>query len=211
MLAREADRRPSCVISAGRTCAKLRPMNIALPRRLTVDQFLAWAVRQPEGKYELVDGVVVMQQSQKWGHSKVKAEVYLVLRDAVAAAGIAYYVAPDGPTVRISKHKAFVPDALVAPLPEPVWESLEVSDPVIVVEVLSPSTSRMDETTKLDGYFQVPSVRHYLIVDPDSRTITHHKRGRGGAVPKRIVRKGTLALKPPGIEIELAHVFGPAR
>ena len=135
----------------------------------------------------------------------------MCLREAIKTAGVACYVASDGPTVRISKHKAFVPDALVAPLPEPAWESLEVADPVIVVEVLSPSTARMDETTKLDGYFKVPSVRHYLIVDPDGRTITHHKRGRGGAVRSRIVRKGTLALKPPGIEIALADVFGPAR
>jgi len=187
-------------------------MNVTLPtRRLTVDQFLAWAVRQPEGKYELVDGVVVMQQSQKWGHSKIKLELALVLREAIRKAGVACYVASDGPTVRIGKHKAFVPDALVAPLPEPNWESLEVADPVIVVEVLSPSTARMDETTKRDGYFRVPSVRHYLIVDPDIQTITHHKRGRGGVLTKRIVRKGTLTLKPPGIEIALADIFGTAR
>jgi Uma2 family endonuclease len=186
-------------------------MNVALPRRLTVDQFLAWAVRQPEGKYELVDGVVIMQQSQKWGHSKVKLEVAMVLREAVRNAGVACYVASDGPTVRISKHKAFVPDALVAPLPEPDWENLEVPDPVIVVEVLSPSTVRMDETTKLDGYFQVRSVRHYLIVDPDAQIITHHRLGRGGVVRSRVVRKGTLALKPPGIELCLADIFGPVR
>ena len=95
-------------------------MNIALPTRLTVDEFLAWAVRQTEGKYELVDGVVIKQQAQKWGHAKVKLEIALALREAIdRAAGIPFYVASDGPTVRISKHKAFVPDALVAPLPEP--------------------------------------------------------------------------------------------
>ena len=86
-------------------------MNIALPTRLTVDEFLAWAVRQTEGKYELVDGVVVMQQAQRWGHSKVKAAVYLALQQAIAAAGVAYYVGPDGPTVRISKHKACITSA----------------------------------------------------------------------------------------------------
>ena len=186
-------------------------MNIALPARMTVDEFLAWAVRQKEGKYELIDGVVVMQQAQKWGHSKVKFEVALALRDAIERGGVAYYVASDGPTVRISKHKAFVPDALVAPLPEPAFDSLEVPDPVIVVEVLSPSTVRMDETTKLAGYFKLISVHHYLIVDPRNRTITHHKRGRSSAVTTRVIRKGSLKLGPPGIQIRLADVFGPAR
>lgn len=186
-------------------------MNVTLPtRRLTVDQFLAWAVRQTKGKYELVDGVVIMQQSQRWGHSKVKLEVALALREAIAAAGVPYYVASDGPTVRIGKHEAYVPDALVAPLPEPAWESLEVANPVIVAEVLSPSTARMDATTKLKGYFQVPSVQHYLILDPESRTITHHKRGRGAAVSTRVVHKGALRLRPPAIEIRLTRVFGPA-
>jgi len=187
-------------------------MNVTLPtRRLTVDEFLAWAVRQTEGKYELVNGVVITQHSQRWGHSKVKFEVALALRDAVAAAGVPCYVASDGPTVRISKHEAFVPDALVAPLPEPAWESLEVADPVIVVEVLSPSTARTDATTKRKGYFGVASVRHYLIIDPESRTITHHKRGRGADVKTRVVRRGVLALNPPGIEVRLSDVFGPAR
>jgi Uma2 family endonuclease len=185
-------------------------MNIALPTRLTVDEFLAWAVRQKEGKYELIDGMVIMQQAQKWGHSKVKFEIALVLREAIKSAGIACYVASDGPTVRITKHKAFVPDALVAPLPEPAFDSLEIPNPIIVVEVLSPSTARMDTTTKLEGYFKVASVQHYLIVDPRSRSVTHHKRGSGAVVKTRIARKGLLALNPPGIKIRLADVFGPA-
>ena len=186
-------------------------MNIALPARLTVDEFLAWAVRQKEGKYELIDGVVVMQQAQKWGHAKVKSAIYVGLSQAIAAAGVPCYVAPDGPTVRITKHKAFVPDALVAPLPEPDWESLEITNPLIVVEVLSPSTARMDTTIKLNGYFRLPSVRHYLVLDPDERTITHYMRGRAPAVKTRVIRKGSLKLNPPGIDIRLTDVFGPAR
>jgi Uma2 family endonuclease len=185
-------------------------MNVALPSRLTVDQFLAWAVRQQEGKYELIDGVVTMQQAQQWGHSKVKAAVYLALRQAIAASGLAYYAAPDGPTVRIGQHKAFVPDALVAPLPEPPFYSLEIPNPVIVVEVLSPSTARTDATTKLRGYFEVPSVRHYLIVDPDKRCITHCKRTTD-KVTRRIVRKGAVKLSPPGLKLALTDVFGSAR
>ena len=84
-------------------------------------------------------------------------------------------------------------------------------NPVIVVEVLSPSTARTDATTKRKGYFGVASVRHYLIIDPESRTITHHKRGRGADVKTRVVRRGVLALNPPGIEVRLVDVFGLAR
>jgi Uma2 family endonuclease len=184
-------------------------MNVALPRSLNVDQFLAWAVQQPEGKFELVDGVVIMRQSRQWGHSKVKLAITMVLHEAVRKAEIACYVAVDGPTVRISERKAFVPDALVAPLPEPAFESLEIPNPIIVVEVLSPSTARMDATTKLRGYFEVPSVQHYLIVDPEDQTITHHKRG-ATAIETRIVSAGTLLLDPPGLEVTVLDIFKPA-
>jgi Uma2 family endonuclease len=101
----------------------LSAMNVALPRSLNVDQFLAWAVQQEEGKYELVDGVVIMQQSQKWAHSKVKLAITLALHEVVRKTGVGYYVAVDGPTVRVAERIAFVPDALVAPLPEPEPDS----------------------------------------------------------------------------------------
>jgi Uma2 family endonuclease len=185
-------------------------MNVALPRSLDVDQFLAWAERQEQGKYELIEGVVIMQQSQQWAHSKIKAAVYVTLLQAVREAGIPFFVAPDGPTVRISKRTAFVPDALVAPLPEPASTSLEVPNPVIVVEVLSPSTARVDATTKLRGYFQVPSVQHYLIFDTEDGTVTHHKRGTGAVLETRIVAEGVLVLDPPGLEIHLSQLFKPA-
>jgi Uma2 family endonuclease len=183
-------------------------MNVALPRSLTVDQFLAWAVRQEQGKYELIDGVVVMQQSQQWEHSKVKLAVTMSMHEAVRRANLQFYVAVDGPTVRINEQKAFVPDALVAPLPEPERDSLEIPNPVIVVEVLSPSTARVDATTKLRGYFEVPSVQHYLILDCEDRTITHHKRG-AATIETQVVATGALALDPPGLELRLLDIFGP--
>ena len=182
-------------------------MNIALPARLDFDEFLAWAARQEDGKYELIDGVVIMQQSQQWSHAKTKAMVYLALMEAVAKAQVPFYIAPDGPTIRINDRKGFVPDALVAALPEPAPDSVVITNPVIIVEVLSPSTAKIDATTKLAGYFEVPSIQHYLIVDAEGQTITHHKRASGDVLETRIVNAGTLRLDPPGIEFDLARVF----
>lgn len=187
----------------------LAAMNVALPRSLNVDQFLAWSVQQEEGKYELVDGVVIMQQSPQWVHSKVKLAITMALHEAVRKTGAAFYVAVDGPTVRVAERVAFVPDALVAPLPEPAPDSLEIPNPVIVVEVLSPSTARMDATTKLRGYFEVPSIKHYLIVDPEGQKVTHHTRG-AATIETRVICEGTLTLDPPGLEIPLGDIFAPA-
>jgi Uma2 family endonuclease len=74
---------------------------------------------------------------------------------------------------------------------------------VIVVEVLSPSTHRIDATAKLAGYFRLPSVAHYHIVDPNETMIVHHARGSGDTILTRIVRAGSIALDPPGLELAM--------
>ena len=85
-------------------------------------------------------------------------------------------------------------------------DATKVTDPLIVVEVLSPSTRARDAGAKLEDYFRMPSVRHYLILKSENRTVIHHERDGSGAVTTRIVRDGAVVLDPPGIE--LREMFG---
>jgi len=183
-------------------------MNIVVDQRMTVDEFLAWSVRQDKGRYELQDGWVIMQQSQNVGHLRVKGRVWLVLSRAVEAANVPYEAMPDGATVRIAPRTACEPDALVAPLPLPDDKSLEIPNPVIVVEVLSPSSTRRDLVEKLAGYFQVPSIAHYLVLDPEEKELIWHRRAPGGGLePPAVMKDGTLRLDPPGIAFAVADIF----
>jgi Uma2 family endonuclease len=79
---------------------------------------------------------------------------------------------------------------------------------VILVEVLSPSTRRIDATAKLAGYFRLPSVAHYLIVDPSERLIVHHARGTDDTILTHIVREGRIVLDPPGLELAVEDIYG---
>jgi Uma2 family endonuclease len=188
-------------------------MNLVLPHRMTVDEFLAWSVTQPKeaGRFELLDGMVIMQQSQQWGHAKTKQNIYRALDRAIERAGLAYFATGEGPTVRIGPRTAFERDALVAPLPEPDDTALEINNPIVVVEVLSPSTARHDTTVKLKRYFQLKSVQHYLIVDWEGRLITHHRRSAEGKIETEVLDGGVLALDSPGITFNVDDVFGPRR
>jgi Uma2 family endonuclease len=114
---------------------------------------------------------------------------------------------PDGMTVRIDKETAHEPDALVYCGAKLSSDAVEVPSPVIVVEVLSPSTRHIDASAKLAGYFKVPSVRHYLIVDPERRLVIQHSRGAGDLIGTRIFNRGTLDLAPPGITLSVARQF----
>lgn len=110
-------------------------------------------------------------------------------------------------TVRISRNEAFEPDALVAPLPKPEPLNLEIPNAVIAVEVLSPSSAKRDLTDKLAGYFQVPSILHYLVVDPGEQELIWYRRSGDALAPPQTLREGSLRLEPPGIELALTDIF----
>jgi len=182
----------------------------ALPKtKMNADEFLAWAEGQ-EGRLELHDGAVVAMSPERIVHTSTKGEVFLALRSAILRAGIPCRVYPDGPGLRVNSGTLFEPDALVACGPPPPGDALEITDPVIVVEVLSPSTAAVDHGPKLMGYFSLPSVEHYLILDPERRVVIHHKRGHGDFIETRILSDGMVRLDPPGIEAPVAEMFPPA-
>jgi len=82
-----------------------------------------------------------------------------------------------------------------------------ISDPIIVVEVLSPSTAAVDHGRKLSGYFSLTSVQHYLILDPERRVVIHHKRGQGEAIETRVLTSGAARLDRPGFEVAVEAFF----
>jgi Uma2 family endonuclease len=170
--------------------------------RMTSDEFIAWAMDQPEGeRFELVAGQIVGMAPERWGHALTKFHVARRLAEAVERAGLPCEVASDGMAVEIDATTTYEPDALVrcgSPLPA---DTIKLSDPLIVVEVLSPSTRARDSTGKLVDYFRLPSVHHYLIVRIEDRAIIHHARNPDGTILTRIVRDGTLHLDPPGLTV----------
>jgi Uma2 family endonuclease len=173
---------------------------------MTVDEFLTWAAGEP-GRYELYNGAAYAMTPERAGHAKTKLAVHIALIAAVRRAGILCHVLPDGMTVRIDDITAHEPDALVYCGAELPASALEVPNPVVVVEVLSPSTRHIDASTKLAGYFRVPGIAHYLAIDSDRRTVIHHKRGDGALIETRMVSEGALQLDPPGLELEVADLF----
>jgi Uma2 family endonuclease len=174
--------------------------------RMTVDEFFAWAEGRP-GRHELYKGEVYTMSPETAGHAETKAAVYLALRSAIRARGLPCHVFPDGMTVRIDETTAFEPDAVVYSGEKIPPFAVEVPNPVIVVEVLSPSTRQVDASIKLTGYFRLPSIAHYLIVDPTEPMIVHHSRGSGDDILTRVVMEGTITLNPPGLELAVADIY----
>ena len=175
--------------------------------RMTVDEFLAWAEGRP-GRYELFRGEVYAMSPEVVGHTKIKGLVHAALLANIRQRGLQCHALPDGATVRIDEATAYEPDSLVYCGQELPPTALEVPNPIIIAEVLSPSIRRVDVSLKLAGYFRLPSVMHYLIIDPTQPSILHHARGERDTIITRIVTAGSIALDPPGIELAMADIYG---
>jgi Uma2 family endonuclease len=175
---------------------------------MTVDEFLLWAEGK-EGRWELHDGVPVMMSPERSLHAETKAEVYVALREAIRFKGLPCRVYPDGMAIRIDARATYEPDASVICGPRAPADAIEIDNPIIVVEVLSPSTAAIDHGRKLSGYFSLPSVEHYLILDPERRVAIHHKRGIGDAIETRVLSEGAVKLDPPGLEVAVEALFPP--
>lgn len=175
--------------------------------RMTTDEFIAWAMER-DGRYELEDGFVVTLAAERLVHHAVKGNAFVALRQAVSRAGLPCRAFTDGFAVEVDASTVFEPDAMVR-CGEPLRsDAIKLSDPVIVVEVESPSTGGRDGITKLVDYFRLPSVRHYLQIHPVRRVVVLHSRPAADApITTRIVPSGPLRLDPPGLEFDVADLF----
>jgi Uma2 family endonuclease len=184
-------------------------MSSAAPTLMTVDEFLATADTR-EGRWEIEDGVAYAMAPEQLGHARVKARAFNALDAAIGRAGLSCEAVIDSVAIRITARTAFQPDALVYCGERLAPELREVANPVVVVEVLSPSTEYHDVYRKVIGYFSVPSVQHYLILDPRDGSLLHHKRGANGVIEMRPLTGGPLRLDPPGLELKVEALFPEA-
>jgi Uma2 family endonuclease len=118
-------------------------------------------------RYELIDGQMHVSPSPSWSHQSVVFELAKAL-DRVAPRPLRVVIAPFD--VRPDRHNDVVPDVLVA-----AYDALApggrpgkrlTGAPLLVVEVLSPSSRLTDPTLKKAFYARL-GVRSYWIVDPD--------------------------------------------
>ena len=175
-------------------------------QRMTAEAFIAWSERQTD-RHELLDGVIVKMASERATHARIKYAVTRAFDRAIEEGRLPCEAFVDGMAVRVEEGTVFEPDALVRcgePLP---GDTLLIVDPLIVVEVASPSTQRVDALLKLTRYFRNASITHYLIVVPDQRNVVHHRRAANERIETTIYSAGQLRLEPPGMSVEVDALF----
>jgi Uma2 family endonuclease len=179
--------------------------------RMTVAEFLAWREDLPDdARYELIAGVPVrLMAPTSIRHARIQRNVSEALRSALAAAGTTCEVLEAGPGVAVGAEgdQCRVPDVVVTCAATIDETAHLVPEPVIVVEVASPSTRLADVNDKVEFYGGIASIHHYLVIEQDRRRIVYHGRGASGGLEPRILREGSVTLDPPGIVLALDELY----
>ena len=134
---------------------------------MTVEDFLMFLDGEPERKdqkWELHDGVPKLMVCGTAAHSMIAGNIDRALFGQARDRGCEVM---RGFLAQANNHAAFEPDVVIRCGPTNP-RSRAATDPVVVFEVLSPSTMRYDRGTKLERYREIASLKQIVLVYQDS-------------------------------------------
>jgi Uma2 family endonuclease len=175
-------------------------------KRMTVDEFLRWE-DGTDTRYELIDGFAVAMAPPAPRHGALFArlagaiDAALRARPPCTAYGEAGIVRPD------SDDTFYVADIAVTCDPPRPDDQL-IRNPILVVEILSPSTANFDRNTKVPDYRRIPSVEEILLLDSATvfAEILHREGDRW--ITEIVQGPGaTLSLNSVPLTISIAELY----
>lgn len=146
-------------------------------RRLTIEEFLAWD-DGTETRYELERGVPVAMNPPLVPHARIAQNVGTVIERMLAGQRPCRALQNAGVVISRIDQTFYIPDVVVT-CEEP-REAPYVEAPRLVVEILSPSTERLDKTTKVPAYGRLPTVEEIWLVSAARRWVLVWRRTEGG-------------------------------
>jgi Uma2 family endonuclease len=176
---------------------------------VTVEAFDRFAEAQADtALFELVEGVVVNDDEPTETQEQIAANIGAPLKLAMDARGCRTY--QGGMRVQHSDDPRDTdktrPDVVVRC--GALGTRNYITDPLVVIEVLSPSTIDIDRGPKLDFYKSLPTVRHIALVYQDQVRVEHYRRGEQG-FELDVLKRPDDALHFEAVEfrIDLARVY----
>jgi Uma2 family endonuclease len=181
-------------------------MNAPLGLKLDKRAFLQWVQKQ-ERRCELKDGEVIMHPGVSRDHTALVTRFVIALGNRldpdVWAVGATDFAVEIGPDIRY-------PDVLVERL-NADGKALSTQSPVVLIEVLSPSSTGTDMTEKLAEYTSLPSLEAYIVASQDEPICWVWQRGEDRAFPKKpkeiAGRDNAIEIAALGISLSLAEIF----
>ena len=168
----------------------------------TLDEFLAFD-DGTDRRYELFDGHIVAMAPASDLHGalvmRLGRQIGNALRPGCEVIGEAGIVPPERADSWYQADLAVTCTGLTG--------QRFIADPILIVEVLSPSTAATDRDRKLPDYRTIPSLRDILVVSSSEPRIEHFHREEGGWKIDDLRGTGTLRLQALDLTLDLADLY----
>jgi len=146
------------------------------PTYLTPEEYLTWERKQPF-KNEYHNGQIVAMSGASLAHNSITVDITVQLSNQLMEGGCQVFAGDmrvrTAPTVSY-----YYPDVIVV-CGEPRFEDATFDtllNPILVVEVLSPSTAAFDRGEKFEHYKQIASLKEYILVSQSNVRVEHYRR-----------------------------------
>lgn len=169
---------------------------------ISVDDYLAGELVS-RVKHEYLGGYVYAMAGARNVHNVIAGNVFGSLHSRLRGRPCQPFNSDTKIRVRqpTKQLRFYYPDTSVVCEPNPPDDSYQ-DQPVVIVEVISKGTRRIDEGEKKDAYLTIPTLAVYLLVEQESASVTAYRRTDTGFVGE--VYTGETAVIPlPEIETEL--------
>jgi len=177
-------------------------MSSALSQPMTLEAFLAWEERQ-ELRWEFDGFAPVAMTGGSAAHSAIERNLLIALGTRLRGNPCEVYTS----NLRILVSGSIrYPDAFVVCRPLGARERI-VEDPVVVFEIISPSTAMTDRIIKSREYFNTSSIRRYIMLEQDSIAATILERGERAWISTVATEGEALMMPEIGIEVPLAELY----
>jgi len=172
---------------------------------MTRDQFFLWAQAQNE-RYEFDGFDPVLMTGGRMSHAMILLNVNFALRTRLAGKGC-LPLGPDAGVATVGDTVRY-PDGVVTCSPvDP--DAYLVPDPVVVFEVISPTSGRVDRIVKVREYAAVPSIRRYVIMESSTIGLTVMARQDAGQdwTATTLIAGDVLRMPEIGIEVPVSALY----
>lgn len=173
-------------------------------RRMTTEEFLVWQQSQDE-RYEFIDGAPRAMTGASHTHDTITANILAELHGQLKRKPCR--VATSDIAVRIPNGNLRRPDVLVECSAR--TDGMVAHEPVVIVEVLSPSTRVLDQTLKFVEYQALASLTAYVLVQQERPDISIYRRQNDGIWTFEVVSglDGVVSLDAIGVTLTVADLY----
>ena len=177
-------------------------MSSTAEKLMSLEEFLAWEREQPE-RYEYAGGGIKMMTGASLAHVTITMNVAFALRQSLRGSGCRPFT---NDAKVLAGDSVRYPDITVTCTSFSGTDDV-VPNPLLVIEVISPSTEREDRGRKKFDYFATPSIQQYALIEQDARRVDLYTKAGTEWTNEIVEGSAILKLSSIGVEISLDTVY----